>query len=400
MRTNSFGTISVLAVALLCIFAGRAQADKLQLQEKLSADVEIQLRNATIAEALEKIGQKAGVKFVLSDEAVWKLPNGEATRLSVTLGGSLADSMKEMLNAFFMRYAVGNEEITIYPRAELEHILGRPNTGQLELLKKIYSSMRVSARNGVSQDVVEGLLKNAFGGISFVPNNVSRSMHTVLTSTGTPVTLPVLLEQAGLMQNTPHWYLSGMDFPGRAPVIRTVDEKTFRKAKLDQVVDVSFKDERADVIIRRLAGWTGMELVINKREPSWLKEDIVVNMQNIKLRQALRNIVSSVNGDIYIDFGGNNEIRIEGPMHPQKVAAPKETRSGGGAGKGYVGKISIPMDGGKYVLEFMLWEDDLPEGLKKLRDKVIKDALTKAAEDVRRAETLRRRAELESTPRQ
>jgi len=129
----------VIAIFIIGIGAGYVRADKLQLQEKLSRDAKIQLNDVTIAEALKKIGETAEVKIVLSDEAVWKLPYGEATRLSVLLSGPLADSLTEMLNTFFMRYAVSDNEITIYPRAELEHILGKPTTKQLELLKRIYT---------------------------------------------------------------------------------------------------------------------------------------------------------------------------------------------------------------------------------------------------------------------
>ncbi|MHC4426763.1 MAG: hypothetical protein ACYSYV_11805 [Planctomycetota bacterium] len=378
MNAKSLGRIIVLAVGLVCIFAGYVQADELQLLEKLSTDVDIQLKNVTIGEALGVIGRQAGVKFLLSDEAVWKLPHGEGTRLSVTLEGPLADGMTEMLNAFFMRYAVGEEEITIYPRAELEHILGRPSTKQLELLTKIYS-MSISVKSGVSRDVVVGLIKDAFGAVSFVPYYVSENMYEVLESMGTPVTLAVLIEQAGFVQNTPHWYLSGMDFPDQIPTIRVVNEQAFREAKLDQVVDISFKNETATVILQRLAGWAGMELTVDKKEPSWLEGEIIVNMQNIKLRQALRNIVSSVDGEVYIDVG-DNDIRIQGPRLPQKIAAPRKAKSSGGTAEGYVGKISIPMDGGKYFIEFMLRESDLTEELKKLRDKKIKEVSGKSAE--------------------
>ena len=43
----------------------------------------------------------------------------------------------------------------------------------------------------------------------------------------------------------------------------------------------------------------------------------------------------------------------------------------------YVGKISIPMDGGKYYIEFMLRESDLTDKLKKLREEKIKEVLGK-----------------------
>ena len=382
----------VIAVVIIGVGAGYVRADKQQLQAKLSKDVEIQLKDVTVAEALEKIGQTAGVKIVLSDEAVWKLPLGTMTKLSVSLTGPLADSLAEMLNAFFMRYAVGDEEITIYPRQELEHILGRPNTKQLELLKAIYT--RTTRKYQSSIRIINELLGQEVLVIpvdcyrlfdSFMqrlkvevtaPEGTKLAELKVIPPGGikielaTPITVAQLLESA---KSTWTWYLSGMDFPNQVPEIRLVSEPAFREAKLDQVVDVSFKDERADVILQRLAGWTGMELFVIKDDPSWLEEIIVVDMQNITLRQALRNIVSSVDGEINI----SNAMYINGPRHRQKVAVPAKTKSSGGAGEGYVGKISIPMEGGKYFIEFMLRESDLTEELKKLREEKIKEILRK-----------------------
>ncbi len=368
----------IIAVVIIGIGAGYVRADKLQLQEKLSKDAKIQLNDVTIAQALKKIGETAEVKIVLSDEAVWKLPYGEATRLSISLSGPLADSLTEMLNALFMRYAVGSEEITIYPRQELEHILGRPTTKQLELLKKIYS-VNITFEGEVSPGDVVSMIRRSVGEISFVPYDIPEIICEIVSGMAIdewflPVTLAILLEQAGNERNTPYWYVSGMDFPNQVPVIRVVIEEDFREAVLDQVVDISFKDESADVIIQRLAGWTGMELFVVKAYPSWLEEIIVVNMQNIKLSQALRNIVSSIDGEVDIDFNGNY-IKIKGPEPSAGLGLGAAKTSGG---EGYVGKISIPMDGGKYFIEFMLRESDLTEELKKLRAEKMEQVLGKS----------------------
>jgi hypothetical protein len=59
-----------------------------------------------------------------------------------------------------------------------------------------------------------------------------------------------------------------------------------------------------------------------------------------------------MDGDFYAD-AGKSGICVYGPKHPKKPPAPKASRSGD-----YVGKISIPMDGGKYFIEFMLREED------------------------------------------
>lgn len=373
----------IVAVLIICIGAGYVRADRQELLRVLSRkQAEFEFKDVTIAEALDNIGQEVEVKIVLSDEARWKLPQGEATRLSASLKGSLSDCLTEMLNAFFMRYVVGDEEITIYPRAELEHILGRPNAEQLKMLKNIYT-VKFSFGPGFSAENILDMIRNMFEGISFLPydtpKRISEIFKTMSTDKGmVPVSFTVILEQVGDKYRTPRWYLSGMDFPNQPSVIKMVNDEDFREAKLDQVVDISFKDETAAVILQRLSGWVGMDLLVNKSNPMWLEEEIVVNMQNIKLRQALRNIVNSVDGEINI-YADQNQINVHGPKHRRKVVIPAKTKSSGGASEGYVGKISIPMGEGedKYYIEFMLRESDLTEGLKKLREDKIKEIIRK-----------------------
>lgn len=399
MSMKNFTKIVVLAVVSVGICTDFAWADKSrqgpltgqQLQEKLSKDISIKLDDVTIAEALEKIGQKAGLKIVLSDEAIWKLPQGKATRLSVILDGPLAESLTEMLNAFFMRYAVGEEEITIYPRPELEHILGRPTTKQLELLKAIYTNSIKYIES--PQNTINTALDAS---VSIVPyyvmDNIDEMLHRLAGKElehprpeGLTFCLPGLVTVANILEQTEdprfrdyktEWYLSGPDFPNQIPEIRVVIIRDFRQAKLNQIVDISFKDESDFVVLQRLANWAGMELLVYKSDPSWLEGKISVDMQNITLKQALINITTLLDGGIDIDID-DNFLRVEGPYHSKpKASQPnKSQKSSKEADEGYVGKISIPMDGGKYFIEFMLRESDLTEELKKLRADKMKEIL-------------------------
>jgi hypothetical protein len=390
MSAKSFTRLVIVAVAVGFVFAGSARADKKQLLEKLNKNISIELDDVTIAEALKTIGQKAELKIALSDEAVWKLPEGETTRLSVTLEGRLGDSMTEMFNAFFMRYAVGDEQITIYPRPELVHIIGRPGTQQLELLKNIYS-MRITFSSGFSSEFVNSFIGKTMG-VSFLPYNIPNKIYEILKASeddkGTsPTTLAVLLEQIGAEQRRPHWYISGTDLPNEVPMIKMVSEQDFRQDKLNQIIDVSFVDERADVILRRLAGWAGMGLSIKtigpSIEPSWLEKKITVKMQDVTLQQALQSIVSTVDGFFGISTP-NNSVEVRGPMHPRKTAVPRKAQESTVTEDGYVGKISIPMDGGKYFLEFMLRQSDLTEELKNLREEKIKEVIQKTTSERKR----------------
>ena len=412
MKTTNLKKLFIAAV-LIGISTTLVHAEKPDTRAKLAKPLKIELKDVTIAEALEKIGQKADINFVLSDQAVWKLPHGEATRLSVALQGPLAESMREMLNAFFMRYAVSTEQITIYPRPELDHILGKPTIKQLELLKVIYTKLIIMTEEDDSTiDAAQRILGQ---NIAISPYRLSDLVGHIYGSRSRPLTFASLLEEATLYDINPEtdplkwrntkpsknkfWYLVGPNLLGQTPEIRVVFLGEFRKAKLNQIVDISF-DESAETIIQRLANWTGLELYIEKLDSNWLQEPLSVEMQNITLKQALTNIVTMVDGKIVIDRG-YNFIEIKEKPHPRKpsfrtgtsvppcatnrrtTATTRSSTKGGGGSYGggkladneYVGKISVPMEGGKYFIEFMLRQSDLTDELIKLRQQKITDIL-------------------------
>jgi hypothetical protein len=410
MEARSFTKIIVVMIVSVGLFADSARADKQQLQEKLSKDISIRLSDVTISNVLESIGQKAAVKIVLSDEAVWKLPYGEATRLSVSLSGPLADSLTEMLNAFFMRYAVGEEEVTIYPRPELEHILGRPSTRQLELLKSIYTkTINVYYLGQVQKTVNEAIDEQ----VLISPIEVQSQLNIFLrklvgkeqqlrTETiirqgrpvrvervleqepnepepaeyilPTPVTLVQLLNQIIVpgerYSSTTRWYISGMDFPGQTPEVHVVDQGEFRGLKLKQKIDVSYKDQRLDKIFQDLANRAGVPLVV--MTGSQLHEHTLsASMQNIEIHQAVRNIAEMAGVECSIEDSIFLVLRNPDRTKSRTVSRDSDKITT----EGYVGKISIPMEGGKYYLEFMLRESDLTEELKKLRAEKMKQVL-------------------------
>jgi hypothetical protein len=103
-------------------------------------------------------------------------------------------------------------------------------------------------------------------------------------------------------------------------------------------------------------------------------------MQNITIDQAIGNVADMV-GAIYGKTMSSNRlcIFITGPG-PKERSAPEALPEPGAASRevdsgGYVGKISIPIDGGKYFIEFMLREKDLTEELRQLRAKKMNEVL-------------------------
>jgi hypothetical protein len=409
MNAKSFVKLFVLLVVSTGVISNCAWADKQQLQEKLSKNIGIKLNDVTISEALQKIGQKAELKIALSDEAIWKLPYGEATRLSVTLDGPLADSMTEMLNAFFMRYAVGEDEITIYPRPELEHILGRPSAKQLELLKAIYTkTIKVYCLNevqrtinaAIGQEILispievqtqlndfllrlvgkEGVIDKvvARGGrvVNIIKERKLEPNEPTVYQLPTPVTLVQLLNQVGIDGEPRYtkWYISGIDFPEQTPEVHVIDHTEFKSLRLNQKIDISYKDETLGKIFQDLASRAGVSLIV-RPGANLYENKLSLNMQNVEIAQAIRNIADMAGLECGID---DDSIVISG-SHPTIKVIDKS--SGKATSEGYVGKISIPMDSGKYYIEFMLRESDLTEELKNLRTEKMKEILGKSSKN-------------------
>jgi hypothetical protein len=367
----------VSAVVLVCLLSGFVWAGRAEIEEKLSKDIQIQLKDVSVGEALKQIGKTGGIEIVLSDGAEWKLPRGAVTKVSVVLDGPLGESLTEMLNVFFMRYAVGEERVTIYPRPELGHIIGRPSTEQLELLKKIYVT-KINVNGPVSPGIANIIIKKFIGEVSFFPHDVPRGIREILEdvvdeneNASLSTTFALLLDQ--VCDEEYKWYIAGTGFPGQLAQIRLVHEEEFREAKLDQIVEISVTDERADVILQRLSKWAGMELLVDTTEPGWLgQEEVSVTMQNVRLRQAIRSVVSTVDGVVEIGEPRDDQITVAGPVHTPEAMVIREKKE---RDNNYVGKISIPMNGGAYYIEFMLRESDLTDELRKLWHEKLKSVL-------------------------
>jgi len=384
MKTRTLtASIVIAATFMMCIQPNLIWADKIEVSKKLAEEVSIQLKDVTIIEALEKIGKKAGIEIVLSDEAQWKLPEGAATRLSVTLVGPLGESLDKMLRVFFMRYVTGEDKLTIYPRPELEHIIGRPNHRQLRLLRTIYTDkFRVTdsfkgtqiEKLGNLKESVLKLLQEKLGDVIFVPSqavdHIIKSMRTVAAgSTALPVTFADLFEQV-----SDAWYISGLEFPDQPARINFVTASEFNRKKLDQIIDISFRNEKPTVIFDKLTKYTGIELRYAGDAYDYLFVDgedceFSVEMQNIKLRQAFYNLAAMLN--VNLDFAETTRegfCCIISPIREDKNKPvgvlprriPRKTEDE------YIGKISIPMQGGKYYIEFMLRRKDLTEEMQKL----------------------------------
>ncbi len=391
---------STLVLGLIGLLATMACGGTEAIQQKLKPEVSIKLENVTIAEALERISEQAGIRIALSEAAIWKLPEGKDTRISATLEGSLGGSLDQMLNDLFLRYSIGSEPLMIYPRPELRHILGRPTARSLKLLKNIYTQQAsINADNW---------------NIAFAPMNYSFVQKTLDTLAGEPVTVvpmrqfeavvntvggmalrgdssekdrpapgmivtlaSILDDTAGSLDGPHEWFISIPDLPNQVPQIRIEKRSEFAKARLEQVADVSFENEEGRKVIQSLVTRVDMTLMVMQEAVRRMGMKVSLDAQNVTLEMALQKALKAlgIRWTVHLDLDRIELTGVEpsaneytGPTEEMPVP-PKPAEDA------YVGKISIPMEGGRYFIEFMLRESDLTDELRKLRAEKIREIL-------------------------
>ncbi len=406
MRRSIFKRLVVMSV-LIAVAAGVTVGDSAALQEKLKQDVKIELTDVTIAEALDEIGKQGGVAIELSDVAVWMLPDGRQTRLSVALEGQLAEGLEQMLNEFLMRYAVWSESVVVLPRPELRHILGRPTPALLKLLKNIYTNQTyVSGTvrgSSFSQALINQLagepvallplheFQHAVNVIALLAGRGSSSQKEISsTAPKTALTLAAILEETVDRRTSRVWYLAGPQFPGQPAEIHIVQRFDYSKALLGQIVDVSLQNEEGLTVLRKLTTLANFELeIVDEGKPwtdgSWLHRRISLDALNVTVREALNRITVALGGQVGTINYERASYEVVGPrprpegslfQTPTEWDAPaKSSAPTASSDDEYVGKISIPMGEGanRYFIEFMLRERDLPDGLRRLRAEKIKE---------------------------
>jgi hypothetical protein len=105
-------------------------------------------------------------------------------------------------------------------------------------------------------------------------------------------------------------------------------------------------------------------------------------MQDMTILQAMQNIADTVGGVVNISPRKNVAL-VQPTPRTMTAATPRKSRESISGEDGYVGKISIPMEGGKYFIEFMLRQSDLPEELKNFREQMIKEVLGKYVQEAK-----------------
>jgi hypothetical protein len=184
------------------------------------------------------------------------------------------------------------------------------------------------------------------------------------------------VEQSSARQKT--WYIQGPGFSRPVAEIWIVPREQFWRAHLDQIVDVSFQNETGQAVLESLVARGDLAVQFHSGPVAEaLARTMMLEVQNARLSDVLGRALSALGIAWNVRTSeGTLELTVPAKPAAPKPETPQATASESPAGGGYVGKISIPMDGGRYFIEFMLRESDLTDELRQMRQEKLRQILT------------------------
>ena len=114
--------------------------DAVQLQQALDRQVQLELKNARIAELFDSLGKQTGVQFILDEESLAYLPYGKETRLDVTVKNvTLRQALTPILARQGLKWEIDGQVVLIRPTEALARTCRRATFEELTALGKLNS---------------------------------------------------------------------------------------------------------------------------------------------------------------------------------------------------------------------------------------------------------------------
>jgi hypothetical protein len=320
---------------------------------------EIVLSEKAVPEALSELGDKAGVRIRIDDEAVELLPWGAQTRLSAVriTNASLREALPQILGALGMTYEERGGELFVTAMAPLARMNRRANWDDLKLLRKLNETQyapenfapfklqyRITAKVDPAGLLAQQLAKAGGGTIAQILEVATGSLGWT-------------------------W------FPNNDHVVIMTQEAQIAH-RLARRVTSRYSNVSLSSILLDLAKRAGVGLYMEPgmmlKLPPGTSQSYTLALQQSSIRQALEVICA--------ETGLKYEVRREGIyMSATEEAATGAAPAAGGSGTRppYVGKITIPGKDGSFAYEFLVRENELPADILEYRKQIINDVIDK-----------------------
>ena len=298
----------------------------------------IQIADVPLPDALEQLGEKTGLRFELSAEAIDWMPYGEQTRVTIDLADvRVRDGLRRMFAGLGLSMQVEQDAVVIAASPALERLGRRMTIDEIRLLTNLAGAKwsELAAESRPLHVVGPGVDASIESAIGKAPGDTA-------------------LEQLENASRAGDWCW----VPGNGAILAYSHVEDVRR-RLEWPIDLDYQGVPLDEILLDLGKRVGVTMffepgVLTRIQATSRSVDLI--HRGTTVRQTLELICGRTGMAYTLNADG---VRIGSTATPAAAQRP-------GAGR-IVALLRVPVGDDGTTIEFPFYEDDVPPEFERLR---------------------------------
>lgn len=345
--------------------AGPGSSLAVVIEQVLDSKIDFEARDQNIVTVLADLTRQTGVRLVVEQDTLDRLPYGEQTKLNAKVrDASLRDTLKALLTPIGLTFEVRSNEVGVVASSALRRLVRRATWEDLDTLRKLneqpWSETLWQSLNVQFQD----------GGTDEKMDRATLGATAARVGAGPAAdVLTIACNQLGLT-----WFPSGdrvVVLSKRRQLERQLSKRISAKFFRVPISDVLLDLGREGGVLVKLEPGALASL------PPHIAQTFTLAVENTSLRQALEVISGTTGLGFVIEQDGVRFTASQ--LQPDALASNAE---GGSAAalqaaraSAVVGMVTVRGENGKPDVAFLIRESDLPPDLRELHRKKIDEAV-------------------------
>lgn len=269
-------TVGQMTAASVCVGQAQPSSTAVLIEKALDEPGKVVFQEVTLDKAFGRLGRDLGVTLDLDAGALGQLPHGEYTVLSAQIEGlTWREALAELLRPLALRFEVGEDRVYIVASRELARQPQRLNRVELDALTKLQNSYLDNSQKNLLKQLreVTGLQFSLVAHGERRDKSDANVVWQILKET--PQRANEVLDSYSRVYNGT-WFVRAEPGDGQAALVDIVMVKAERliEMKLEQRIDVAFRNQPVQKMLQELARRAHVEITFEPGCLALLDEDV------------------------------------------------------------------------------------------------------------------------------
>lgn len=356
---------AVQSIAPVKVSDRRSSGLAVAIEQVLDTKIDFDIDDQNILVAFAELTKRTGIRFVIDQDVLDRLPYGEQTKLKAKIrDATLRESLKGLLSPIGLAYEVRENEVGILATAPLRRIVRRATWDELDTLRRlsdtpwseeVLKSLNIQYQDAGMEDQVSG-----------------QTLHAAAARVGAGTALDVLNVACNQLGWT--W------FPWNDRVVVLSKRRQLERQLGKKITAKFFRVPISDVLLdlgREAGVLVKLDPGAISSLPPHLAQTFTLTVENSSLRQAFEVVSGTTGLGFSIDQDG---VRFSASqMRPESLASGGGDSAAAAAlamrSNSVLGMITVKGENGAPDVSFFFRDSDLPPDLKELHKKKLEEAV-------------------------